>query len=434
MKIGIFGTGYVGLVTGACLANLGHEILCCDINKEKIENLQKGIISFYEPNLKETMIHNVHKKRLSFTTNIKETVDFGEVIFNCVGTPNKEDGSCDLQFVYNVTRSVGEYAQGYKLLANKSTVPPGTARKCQDIIKITNRSSQVEVISNPEFLKEGSAVYDFTHPDKIVVGAKNNSAFSILRKVYTGRVRTYIPFLETYWETAEMIKYANNSFLATKISFINEIANICDVVGADVKLISQALGMDYRISPKFLNPGIGYGGSCFPKDVRALANAAKEKGYIANLLNEVDLLNERQKSRLFEKVKQKFNQNLQGKTFTIWGLSFKPKTSDIREASSLVIIQKLLEHGATVKVHDPVALEEVKVLFKNQIVYCNTLKESVEDSSGILLITEWDDYRNVPFIELGKFMKEKNLFDGRNIYEPEIVIDEGFEYYGVGRR
>jgi len=292
----------------------------------------------------------------------------------------------------------------------------------------------VQVVSNPEFLREGSAMYDFTHPDKIVVGAKTDLAFNIMRKIYTGRMRTYIPILETNWETAEMIKYSNNSFLATKISFINEIANICDFVGADVKVISQAMGMDNRISPKFLSAGIGYGGSCFPKDVRALNYLANEKGYNSKLLNEVDKLNDRQRLIIFEKLKQKFKDNLSDKVFTIWGLSFKPKTSDIREAPSREIVNKLLDSGAKLKVYDPEAINEFKEEYGNKIEYSKSIKDSVKNSDSIILLTEWDEFRNLDFSELGGLMNNKILFDGRNIYEPDLIKEEGFEYSGIGRK
>lgn len=432
MKISIFGVGYVGLVTGACLANLGHDVLCVDIDQKKISDLQHGVINFYEPGLKELVLKNKEKGTLNFTTNIPEAVNFGEAIFNCVGTPGKDDGSANLSYVFSVAENVAKFSQSYNILINKSTVPPGTAQECYNIIKNTNKNSEVEVVSNPEFLAEGKAVYDFTHPDKIVVGAKNKRAFDLVRKIYTGRLRTYIPILETEWETAELIKYANNSFLATKISFINEIANLCDKVGADISVVSQALGMDQRIGPKFLQAGVGYGGSCFPKDVRALAKVGEKCGYETKLLNEVDELNKRQRTILFEKIIGKFKNNLSNKTITIWGLSFKPKTSDIRESPSLDIIEGLLKSG--VKVYDPIALEEIRMVFGEKITYCSKIDDSVSESSAIVLLTEWDEFRNVDFSELGKNMKEKIVFDGRNIYEPELVKEEGFEYYGMGQR
>jgi len=437
MKISIFGTGYVGLVTGACLANLGHQILCIDVDEFKINQLKDGKVPFYEPGLSELVAKNREKGRLVFTIDVKEGVQFGEAIFNCVGTPSKEDGAADLSYVFSVAESVGKFAEGYKLLINKSTVPPGTAKRCfeiiQKIVRETNSGSEVEVVSNPEFLAEGKAIHDFVHPDKIVVGAKSGRSYSLVRKIYTGRARIYIPVIDTDWETAEMIKYANNSFLATKISFINEIANICDKVGADVKMVAQAMGMDYRINPKFLNAGAGYGGSCFPKDVRALYNVAKENGYDARLLSEVDLLNERQKLFLLQKIKNEYS-DLNSKLITIWGLSFKPNTDDLREAPSLVLISELLRLGAKIKVYDPIAVIDARKNLGDKIIYCNSIEESVIDSAGIVLVTEWDEFRNVNLSELGKRMKHKILFDGRNIYEPEMVREEGFEYYGVGRR
>lgn len=434
MKISVFGVGYVGLVTGACLANLGHEILCVDVESEKIKLLREGKIPFYEPGLKELVLANQPKGRLTFTLSPREGVNFGEVIFNCVGTPENVDHSANLKYVFSVAESVAQFAEGKKFLINKSTVPPGTARKCDQLIKKRNPSAHIEVVSNPEFLAEGKAVYDFTHPDKIVVGAENEEAYPLLKKIYTGRVRTYIPLLETDWETAEMIKYANNSFLATKISFVNEIANVCDQIGADVKVVAQALGMDYRINPRFFNAGVGYGGSCFPKDVRALINTAKERGYSAELLKVVDELNERQKKIIIKKITSHFGGNLRERIFTIWGLSFKPQTSDMREASSLVIIPELLKLGAQVKVYDPVAKEEAQPLLGDKVVYCSSAEEAAKESSGIILVTEWDEFRNVNFAELGKIVKEKVLFDGRNIYEPAIVREEGWDYYGVGRK
>jgi len=434
MKISVFGSGYVGLVTGACLANLGHEILCVDIDEEKINLLKKGDIHFYEPGLKPLVVKNFQKGRLRFTTDVQEAVNFSEAIFNCVGTPSREDGSADLKYVFSVAESVAQLAKGYKLLINKSTVPPGTAKRCQEKIRLINPESEAEVVSNPEFLAEGKAVHDFTHPDKIVVGAQSSKAYSILRKIYTGRVRSYIPFLETNWETAEMIKYANNSFLATKICFINEIANICDRVGADVKLISQAMGMDYRINPKFLNAGTGYGGSCFPKDVRALVSVASENGYKANLLQEVNHLNERQKKVIVNKLLQRFGENLSGKTFTVLGLSFKPNTSDIREAPSLVIVKELLERGAKINAYDPIASSEARKELGEGINYCESVETSAVGSSAILLITEWDEFRNIDFQNIGLTMQEKVVFDGRNIYEPEMLLEDGFEYFGVGRK
>ena len=427
MNISIFGTGYVGLVTGACLANLGHEILCVDIDEQKIISLNQGILPFYEPGLKELVAKN--KSRLKFTTNIEEGVHFGKAIFNCVGTPSNEDGSANLKYVFSVAESVAKFAETPKVLINKSTVPPGTAQKSQEIINKYN--APVRVISNPEFLKEGSAVHDFTHPDMIVVGASSEQDFTIMKQVYSGLIRPYFNIVETSKETAEMIKYANNSFLATKISFINEIANICDKVGADIKDISKAIGMDYRISPKFLNAGTGYGGSCFPKDIKALVHTAKENGYEAKLLREVHEFNERQKTILSSKIKDKFGQDLTGRSFAVLGAAFKPKTSDVRDAPSLLLIKSLLASGARLNVYDPVASNEIKKIFGNQINYCSQISDTIDSTSAIIIMTEWDEFRNINLAELGTRMKEKVIFDGRNIYNTEQV--KGFDYFGIGR-
>lgn len=432
MNISIFGTGYVGLVTGASLANLGHAVLCVDVDEQKIRVLQQGKMPFYEPGLQELMLENMRKERLRFTNDAKEGVMFGEVIFNCVGTPAQTNGAADLSYIFDVAKTVARYAAEYRVLINKSTVPPGTAALCWNIMRDINPALILDVVSNPEFLKQGNAVYDFNHPDKIVVGANSERALELSRQVYHGLIKRYVPLLKTTWETAEMIKYANNSFLATKISFINEIANICSVVNADVNVVAKAIGMDQRIGPKFLNPGIGYGGSCFPKDVLALCHAAGEKGYETRLLREVDQLNERQKTIFVPSIVQRLKE-IGGNTITLWGLSFKPKTSDLRGAPALYLIPALQAQGISVKVYDPAALEEARKVFSDSIAYCSTLQESVEKSSAIILVTEWDEFRNVDFNNLGKRMQHQILFDGRNIFESEVLRAAGFEYYGIGR-
>ncbi|MEK6904944.1 MAG: UDP-glucose/GDP-mannose dehydrogenase family protein [Nanoarchaeota archaeon] len=434
MNITIFGTGYVGLVTGACLANLGHDILCIDIDSQRIETLKTGKVPFYEPGLLELVHQNLKKGKLRFTTDASEAVHFGEVIFNCVNTPSNSDGSANLQYVFSVAKTIGEHINGCKIIVNKSTVPPGTARKVTEIIAENNKTGiHFDVVSNPEFLREGNAIRAFNYPDKIVIGTDSEKAVSVMRRVYSGRMRTYLPIVETDWETAETIKYANNTFLATKISFINEMANICDKVGADIKIVSMALGLDYRISPRFLNPGVGYGGSCFPKDVKALITTAKQHGYHASLFEEVDALNERQKRTIVQKIQKRF-ETLNGKVFTILGLSFKPKTNDMREAPSIKIITELLSSGAILKVYDPCAMEDAKKIFNDKISYCASVEEAAKDSNAIIIVTEWDEFRSINFAELSKIMKDKIVFDGRNIYEPELVKDEGFEYVGIGRK
>lgn len=432
MKITIFGTGYVGAVSGASLASLGHQVLSVDIDAQKITALQRGEISFYEPGLPELILEMKKNGRLHFSPSLEEGVHFGEVLFNCVGTPSREDGSADLQAIWSVTRLVATQSSGYKILVNKSTVPPGTARKCQQLIREINPAADIDVLANPEFLKQGNAVYDFSHPDKVIIGSSSPRAVDKMRQVYLGLLRMYVPFLTMNWETAEMVKYANNAFLATKISFINEIANLCGVVGAEVREVAKAIGTDYRIGPKFLNAGLGYGGSCFPKDVRALIQTAREKGYTAKLLQEVHDLNERQQLLFAPLIIQKLRE-VKGTTATLWGLSFKPKTNDLRGAPALKLIRALLPHGVTVKVYDPVAMPEAKEIFADTLVYCHSLEESVKDSNLLVLVTEWDEFRNVDFTTLGKLMKTKIIFDGRNIYEPALLREQGFTYYGVGQ-
>jgi UDPglucose 6-dehydrogenase len=434
MRISIFGTGYVGLVTGACLANLGHDILCVDVDQERISDLQAGKMPFFEPGLKEFVEKNREKGRLRFTTSAEGGVQFGEVIFNCVGTPEKGSGSAELKYVYEVTEAVAKYSEESKIMIIKSTVPPGTAKRCSEIIREVNPDSLVEVVSNPEFLREGHAVRAFRYPDKIVVGANSERAFRILRRVYSGRLRMYLPIVETDWETAELIKYANNTFLATKISFINEIANICDHVGADVGVIAMALGLDQRIAPKFLSAGVGYGGSCFPKDVKAIVSTAREHNYVPKLFEEVIALNERQKKRIVERILKVYNNDINGKTFCVFGLSFKPKTDDMREAPSLTVIEELIRNGAIIQAFDPIAMDEARKIFGDKVKYASSIEEAVKNSSAIIVLTEWDDFRNLNLSELKKSMVDCKLFDGRNIYEPELAKEEGFEYYGMGRQ
>lgn len=435
MRITVFGSGYVGLTTAACLANLGHDVLCADVDEKKIELLKKNQIPFFEPGLDVLVKKSAERGRLKFTTNAKEAVEFGEVIFNCVGTPSKENGDADLSAVYSVAKTIASHMAAYKIIVNKSTVPPGTARETKRMISgALHQRCDFDIVSNPEFLREGEAIRAFNYPDKIVIGTDSEKALRIMKKVYTGRMRTYLPIVETDWETAELIKYANNALLATKISAINEIANICDRVGADIKMVSLALGLDQRIAPRFLNAGVGYGGSCFRKDVNALVFAARQKGYNAKLLEEVNAINERQKKVIAEKIKDAFDNDLKGKTLTVLGLSFKPKTSDMREAPSIPIILELLEAGAAIKAYDPAAMEEAKKVFGNKIAYCESVTEAARGSSAIVLVTEWDEFRNIDFAELGKVMERKIVFDGRNIYEPEMAKEEGFEYIGIGRK
>jgi len=433
MKITIVGTGYVGLTSAACLAELGHEILCLDVDEKKIASLIQGNVPFFEPGLDQLLKRNSARKKLQFTTDKKQAIEFGEVIFNCVGTPSGPNGEADLSAVFSVAKDIAQTTEKigtYKILVIKSTVPPGTSRKIQEIVDTSN--SKIDVVSNPEFLREGEAIRAFQYPDKIVLGSHSDKALRIMRKVYAGRLRTYLPIVETDWETAELIKYASNAMLATRISTINEIANICDHVNADIKIVSTALGMDYRIGPRFLNAGVGWGGSCFPKDVKALIHTAKQHGYDAKLFEQTYAVNDRQRIRIIEKIKTVMN--IENKTFCIWGLSFKPKTSDMREAPSITIINELLKHKATVQVYDPEAMNEAKKIFNTKVTYSKNPEEAAKDAHAIILVTEWDEFRGIDFAQLKKTMKDNKLFDGRNIYEPELIKEEGFEYYGMGRK
>ena len=436
MRISIFGAGYVGLVTGACMANMGHDVIVMDIDESKINILKSGKVHFFEPGLLELTQKCVQRNKLHYTIDSKAAVEHGDILLNCVDTPAQEDGSASLSSVFAVAKTIGEHINNYKVVVTRSTVPPGTAREVARIIKETSPpGSEFAVVSNPEFLREGLALRAFNYPDKIVVGADSDKAFQAVKKMYSGRMRTYLPIVETDWETAELIKYANNTFLSTKISFINEIANICDKVGADVKMVSLALGLDFRISPRFLNPGVGYGGSCFPKDVRALTSTAKKHNYHAKLFEEVTALNERQKEIMVEKINSVFNDSLSGKILTILGLSFKPLTSDMREASSIRIINGLLGKGAMIRAFDPQAVDEARKIFNNNenITFCSSPEEAAENSHALIIVTEWDEFRNLNLGEIRNKMAGNKLFDGRNIYEPELVKEEGFEYYGIGR-
>lgn len=437
MKITIFGTGYVGLVTGACLANLGHNVLCVDIDQQKIAQLQQGKIPFYESGLEELVRRMIQLSRLSFTTNPEQAIQFGEVIFNCVGTPGRENGSADLLAVFAVAETFGKYLDRYKILINKSTVPPGTARKSANIIAAQHPAFPFAVVSNPEFLKEGAAIHDFDHPDKIVIGVSDPEqsavVFNVMERVYSGRERNYLPVVKTDWETAEMIKYAQNAFLATKITFANELANISELLGADVRQVIAALGMDHRINSKSMHPGVGYGGSCLPKDVQALIHIARQEGYDPALLTQVDQSNEFQKTRILRKIVQAYNGQLSGKILAVLGLSFKPETSDMREAPAIPIIQGLLERGAVIQAYDPIAREEAKKIFPS-LLLSSSLSEALSGADGLVLITEWGEFRSLDWERAKELLRGNKIFDGRNIWTPAIVKEAGFEYYGMGRQ
>ena len=436
MKIVVVGTGYVGLVTGTCFAEVGIDVTCIDINKEKIENLKKGIMPIYEPGLEEMVLRNYEAGRLHFSTNLGESIKGSDVAFIAVGTPPGEDGSADLQYVIGVAREIGMNMNSYGVVVTKSTVPVGTAAKVKqavlDALKERGVNIPFDVASNPEFLKEGAAIEDFLKPDRIVIGVESEKAEDIMKRLYKPFTLNGHPVIFMDIASAEMTKYAANSMLATKISFMNDIANLCEIVGADVNLVRKGIGSDSRIGHKFIYPGIGYGGSCFPKDVKALIRTAAEKGYSMRVLRSVEEVNEDQKYVMFNKVSQYFNGDLKGKTIALWGLSFKPKTDDMREAPSLIIIDKLLEAGAVVKAYDPVAIEEARHMIGDKITYAKDPYETVIDADALILVTEWPEFRFPNFEVLGKLLRNKVIFDGRNIYEGRELREKGFTYFGIG--
>ena len=436
MKIAIVGTGYVGLVTGTCFAEVGMNVTCIDIDQKKIDNLHKGILPIYEPGLDEMVNRNVEKKRLHFSTNLAEAIQGAKVVFIAVGTPPDEDGSADLKYVLAVASSIGEHAQHPMVVVTKSTVPVGTAEKVRGALKeqLAKRQSDLEiyVASNPEFLKEGAAIEDFMKPDRIVVGVDNPKAEEFIRKLYKPFLMNGHPIYFMDIPSAEMTKYAANAMLATKISFMNDIANLCEIMGADVNMVRKGIGSDTRIGTKFIYPGVGYGGSCFPKDVKALIKTAKENKYNMRVLTAVEEVNENQKEVLFNKVKNHFKGNLKGKKFALWGLSFKPKTDDMREAPSLVIIEKLLKEGASVVAYDPVAMHEAKHMIGDTIAYSMDMYDCLDGADALLIVTEWPEFRVPDFDAIAKRLNEKTLFDGRNIFDFQDMKKLGYNYYCVG--
>jgi UDPglucose 6-dehydrogenase len=436
MKISVVGTGYVGLVTGTCFAEVGIDVHCVDIDKNKIDNLNKGIIPIYEPGLEEMVARNVEKKRLFFTTNLGETIKDCQVIFSAVGTPPDEDGSADLKYVLDVAREVGENMQDYVLIVTKSTVPVGTAEKVRKTVKdaLAKRGLDIpfDVASNPEFLKEGAAIDDFMKPDRIVVGVDSERAEELMKKLYKPFTMNGHPVIFMDIVSAEMTKYAANSMLATKISFMNDIANLCEIVGADINMVRKGIGSDRRIGQYFIYPGTGYGGSCFPKDVKALIKTAKGYGYNLRVLTAVEDVNEDQKSILVRKMNTYFNYDLKGKTIAIWGLSFKPNTDDMREAPSRVIIAKLLEAGAKVRAYDPVALHEAERIFNNSIEFAKDQYDALVDADALVIVTEWSEFKFPNFRVIKKLLKTPAIFDGRNIYDAKEMKNEGFDYFCIG--
>ena len=436
MNIAIVGTGYVGLVSGACFAEMGIDVTCVDINPEKIKCLLNGEIPIYEPGLDDLVKRNVEAGRLHFTTDLTTCLDNVEVVFSAVGTPPDEDGSADLQYVLEVARTFGRNIKKYTILVTKSTVPVGTAKKVKAVIEeeLTKRDEQIdfEVASNPEFLKEGAAIKDFMSPDRVVVGVESDRAKKVMERLYRpfqmNNYRLY--FMDI--PSAEMTKYAANAMLATRISFMNDIANLCDLVGANVDMVRKGIGADTRIGSKFLYPGCGYGGSCFPKDVKALARTAREYGYTMGVIEAVEAVNERQKEIVVKKLQDKLG-TLRGKTIALWGLAFKPETDDMREAPALVVIEKLLEAGASVKVDDPVAMDECRRRIGDRVVYCKDMYDVVIDADALAVLTEWKEFRIPSWSVIKRVMKQPVLVDGRNIYSKDEVIAEGFEYAAIGK-
>ena len=438
MKISVIGTGYVGLVSGTCFSETGMDVVCVDVDQRKIDMLNNGQIPIYEPGLEDIYKRNVEKGRLSFSTNLKDSLVDSEAVFIAVGTPPDEDGSADLKYVLAVAREIGRHIDHYMVIVTKSTVPVGTSFKVkaaiQEELKLRNVDIPFDVASNPEFLKEGSAVDDFLKPDRIVVGVESQEAEKTMRRLYKPFLLNGHPILFMNIVSSEMTKYAANSMLATKISFMNDIANLCEMVGADVSMVRKGIGSDARIGNKFIYPGTGYGGSCFPKDVQALVRTADEYGHSLEILKAVEAVNYRQKEVLVRKIKSHFGDNLNGLRFGMWGLSFKPKTDDMREAPSLVIIDLLLKEGAQVVAYDPVAMEEAQRILGDKITYAKDEYDACIDTDALVVVTEWPEFRMPNFRVIEKLMKAKTIFDGRNIYEPEEMQELKFNYYSIGRK
>lgn len=435
MKLAFLGTGYVGLVSGACMADIGHTVICADVDKAKIVSLKKGIIPIYEIGLEEVVVRNVKEKRLSFTTDVKTAIQESEVVFMAVGTPEDPvTGEADLQYVFSAAEAFGRYLNGFKLFVDKSTVPVGTAEKVTNVIKEASKGKHVfEVVSNPEFLREGAAVKDFLNPDRIVVGATSTKARKIMERVYRPIVRAGRPLLLTDVRSAEIIKYAANSFLAMKITFINEVANFCEVAGGNVKEVARGMGYDSRIGARFLYPGIGYGGSCFPKDVKAFIRTGQEFQIPFRILEMVDDINASQRLRPFVKLKTLWGDEMKHKTIAVWGLSFKPRTDDIREAAALMNISQFLDSGAKVRAFDPVAMKNAaQSLTHKKLTYTKKAIDALQGADALVICTEWDEFRVADYMLLKKRMRGNIIYDGRNVLERCEAEAAGFEYYGIG--
>jgi len=439
MRITIIGTGYVGLVTGACFAAMGNKVSCVDKDSAKIEGLKNGIIPIFEPGLKPMINESYQKGSLIFTTSLKEAINESDIVFIAVGTPQNEDGSADLTHVINVAKEIGKEMNHSVIVVDKSTVPVGTAEKVRESIQaeLNSRKENIDfdVVSNPEFLKEGSAIKDFMQPDRVVIGSENESSTNVLKSLYRPFTINRERFIQMDIRSAEMTKYAANAFLATKISFMNEMSNICERVGADVNMVRMGIGSDNRIGYKFIYPGCGYGGSCFPKDIKALEKTAKDSGYTANILSAVGKVNVEQKKVIIRKITDKFSEDLSGKCFAVWGLSFKPGTDDMREAASIIIIKGLIEKGAKIQAYDPKAMKEAKEhYFKNEhnISYCENKYKAIDGADALILITEWKEFRSPDFTRIKTLLNQSVIFDGRNQYDKEMLKKYGYEYYQIG--
>lgn len=432
MKISVIGTGYVGLVTGTCLAETGNEVLCIDINEEKVKQMQEGIVPIYEPHLDVLFERNIKAQRLKFSTSLEEGIEHGDIIFLALPTPEDEDGSADLSYVLGAAKDIGKLIKEYKIIVDKSTVPVGTADKVTEVIaKETN--VDFDVVSNPEFLREGFAVDDFLKPERIVIGSSSERATALMQKLYKPFVRSGNPIIVMDEKSAELTKYAANSFLATKITFMNEIANFCEKVGADVDMVRRGMGTDSRIGKRFLFPGIGYGGSCFPKDVKALHKSGKDSDYTFDILNSVISVNNTQKTILIPKIESYYNNDINGKIFAVWGLAFKPETDDIREAPSIYVMEKLLAGGAKLNVFDPEAMPNIKRKFGDTLNYANNMYDATKDVDALIICTEWSIFRTPDFNKLKKNMNSPVIFDGRNLYDIHEMKGEGFYYNSIGR-
>lgn len=432
MKITVIGTGYVGLVAGACLADMGNNVICVDNNEDKLKKLENGIIPIYEPGLEELVKSNVAENRLNFTSNIDMAVKKSEVCFIAVGTPQDEDGSADLHYVLGVAEEIAKAMNGYKVIVDKSTVPVGTAEKVAEIIR-KHTYYDFDVVSNPEFLKQGNAVDDFLSPDRVVIGSNSEKATAIMQEIYSPFFRTGNRVIVMDVESAEMTKYASNSFLATKISFMNEIAQLCEKVGANAEMVRVGMSTDSRIGNKFLFPGLGYGGSCFPKDVKALIKTGADNGIDMNIIKSADETNKQQRQLFINKIIAKFGEDLTGRTFAVWGLAFKPKTDDMREAPAITIINDLLNRGAKVQAYDPKAMNSAKYHFQERITYAKSSYEALNNADALLLLTEWNEFRRPDMDRIKELLKEPVIFDGRNQYNMERTVQRGFEYVCVGK-